>query len=127
MGMYFALIFFLHDDNRVKIIEKWLIFRELATNSMWKNLGINYFLFVVFYLFYIFLHNYLKPFFIIIIVIYNFYCLQTDLKQWFVNLTIGAGKWFDVLWPQLYYHISSVGQIYVKIILIWPQNDSYQI
>ena len=43
-------------------------------------------------------------------------------------ITIGfVGRRLGVIWPQLHYHLSSVIQVYARIILIWQQNDSYQI
>ena len=94
-------------------------------NQWWKNLGINCFLFSVLISF-LFSAQLSQPSFIFI-VIANFYCLQIDSKHQYTNFTMGfVERWLGVIWPQLYYHLSSVRQVYARIILIWQQNDSYQ-
>jgi len=53
--------------------------------------------------------------------------MQIDSKHKFTDFTIRfVGRRHEVIWPRLYYHLSSVRQNYAIIILIWQQNDNYQ-
>jgi len=90
----------------------------------WKSLEINRFLITIlispffnyyFNLFYIFCTTISTPF--IFIVTANFYCLQIDSKHRSTNFTIGfIGRRLEIIWPQLYYHLFSVRQVYFGII-----------
>ena len=96
-------------------------------NSMVEELRINRFLFAILIFFlYIFCTTISNPLFIFI-VIANLYCLQIDFKPWSTDFTIGfVGRRLGDICPQLYFHLSSVRQVYARIILIWQQNDNYQ-
>jgi len=53
--------------------------------------------------------------------------LPIDSKHWFTDFTFGfVGRRLGVIWPQLYYHFSSVRLVYARIILIWQPNENYQ-
>ena len=53
--------------------------------------------------------------------------MQIDFIPSSTDFTIGfVGRRLGDIYPHLYYHLSSVRQVYARIILIWQQNDSYQ-
>ena len=92
---------------------------------MVEELGINRFLFAILISFIFSAQLSQTPFFIFIVIV-NFYSLQIDFKPWSTNFTIGfVGRRLGDICPKLYYHLSSVRQVYARIILIWQQNESY--
>jgi len=96
-------------------------------NSMVEELGDQPLFLCCFNLLFLFFAHLSKPLFY-----YYCYCYLLLLCRYILNtdlliLTIEiVRRRLEVIWPQLYYHLSSVRQVYATTILIWQQNDNYQ-